>query len=72
LLQATDLQIGVRHARVLVLDDDGVRAPVVALWLRRLGLDAALVEDGLASDVRVPVRAPAKLDSTLIRRETRC
>jgi rhodanese-related sulfurtransferase len=61
LLQATDLQVGVRHARVLVLDDDGVRAPVVALWLRRLGLDAALVEDGLASDLRVPVRAPARL-----------
>lgn len=61
LLQATDLQIGVRHARVLVLDDDGVRAPVVALWLRRLGLDAALVEDGLASDLRVPVRTPVKL-----------
>ncbi len=48
LLQATDLQIGVRHARVLVLDDDGVRAPVIALWLRRLGLEAALVEGGLA------------------------
>lgn len=61
LLQATDLQVGVRHARVLVLDDDGVRAPVVALWLRRLGLDAALVEDGLASDLRVPVRAPVPL-----------
>ena len=61
LLQATDLQVGVRHARVLVLDDDGVRAPVVALWLRRLGLDAALVEDGLASELRVPVRAPVRL-----------
>ncbi|MBW8892342.1 MAG: sulfurtransferase [Burkholderiales bacterium] len=61
LLQATDLQIGVRHARVLVLDDDGVRAPVVALWLRRLGFDAALVEDGLAGELRVPVRAPARL-----------
>lgn len=65
LLQATDLQIGVRHARVLVLDDDGVRAPVVALWLRRLGLDAALVEDGLASDMRIPVRAPVALPPTV-------
>ncbi|MDM0005834.1 rhodanese-like domain-containing protein [Variovorax sp. J22G73] len=65
LLQATDLQIGVRHARVLVLDDDGTRAPVVALWLRRLGLDAALVEDGLASDLRVPVRAPVQLPPAL-------
>lgn len=61
LLQATDLQIGVRHARVLVLDDDGVRAPVVALWLRRLGLDAALVEGGIASGLRVATPLPADL-----------
>jgi len=61
LLQATDLQIGVRHARVLVLDDDGVRAPVIALWLRRLGLEAALVEGGLASGLRVPEGAPPAL-----------
>ncbi|MDM0037592.1 rhodanese-like domain-containing protein [Variovorax sp. J22G21] len=61
LLQATDLQIGVRHARVLVLDDDGARAPVIALWLRRLGLEAALVEGGLASGLRVPTPVPARL-----------
>ena len=60
LLQATDLQIGVRHARVLVLDDDGARAPVFALWLRRLGLDAALVEGGLASGLRVPAPVSAQ------------
>jgi rhodanese-related sulfurtransferase len=61
LLQATDLQVGVRHARVLVLDDDGVRASMIALWLRRLGLDAALVEGGIASGLRVPAPLPARL-----------
>jgi rhodanese-related sulfurtransferase len=70
LLQATDLEIGVRHARILVLDDDGVRASVVALWLRRLGLDAVLVEDGLAADLRVPVRAPVQLPRALTEVDT--
>lgn len=61
LLQATDLQIGVRHARILVLDDDAVRAPIVAVWLRRLGHEAALVEDGLAAALHVPAREPVRL-----------
>ena len=59
LLQATDLQIGVRHARVLLLDDDGIRAPVIAGWLRRLGWEAAHVEGGVASGLRVPAPASA-------------
>jgi rhodanese-related sulfurtransferase len=37
LVQATDQWVGVRHARLIVLDSDGVRAPVVASWLRRMG-----------------------------------
>ena len=61
LIQTTDLQIGVRNSRVLLLDDDGIRAPVIALWLRRLGFDAALVEGGLASGVRVPPPAALPL-----------
>jgi len=61
LVQATDLQIGVRNSRVLLLDDDGIRAPVIALWLRRLGLNAAWVEGGLASGLRVPSPAPLPL-----------
>lgn len=54
LLQATDLSIGVRGSRVLVLDDDNVRAPLVALWLRRLGFDAALVDGGIAARLSLP------------------
>ena len=56
LLQATDQYIGVRNARILVLDEDGIRAPVIAAWLRRLGTDAATVQDGVAAPLRIPVR----------------
>ncbi|EEA01333.1 Rhodanese domain protein [Burkholderia sp. H160] len=43
LLQATDQTVGVRHARVLLVDYDGIRAPVIASWLVQLGLETALV-----------------------------
>lgn len=41
LLQATDQWVGVRFARIVVLDDDGCRAPLVAACLSLLGFDAA-------------------------------
>jgi rhodanese-related sulfurtransferase len=53
LLQTTDQHIGVRHARVLLLDAEDVRAPVAAAWLRRLGVDAATVQGGVAAPLRV-------------------
>ena len=55
LLQATDQTIGVRRARVLLIDYDGVRAPVIAAWLVQLGLETALVA---ARDARA-LRRPA-------------
>jgi len=53
LLQATDLYVGVRGSRVLVLDHEAVRAPVIAAWLRRLGYAAATVEHGVHAPLRV-------------------
>jgi len=47
LVQATDQWIGVRRARVVVLDTEDVRAPVTASWLRRLGHDAVTLTGGL-------------------------
>ena len=56
LIQATDQYVGVRHARVVVFDDDGVRAPVVASWLQQLGHDAWVLNGGLDSGLALPVR----------------
>ena len=56
LLQATDQTIGVRNSRVILLDDEGVRAPVAAAWLRRLGFETALVQGGVRAKLDVPVQ----------------
>ncbi|WP_161601168.1 rhodanese-like domain-containing protein [Neoaquamicrobium microcysteis] len=37
LVQATDQWVGVRHARIVLFDDSGVRAAIAAFWLRQLG-----------------------------------
>ncbi|QRX81472.1 rhodanese-like domain-containing protein [Glaciimonas sp. PAMC28666] len=49
LIQATDQYIGVRHAKLVLFDDDGCRAPVVASWLKQLGHDAYVLRDGIES-----------------------
>lgn len=41
LVQASDRWLGTLRARVLLVDDDGVRAVQTALWLRRLGWQAS-------------------------------
>ncbi|VVD80022.1 rhodanese-like domain-containing protein [Pandoraea anhela] len=57
LIQATDQYVGVRHARVVLFDSDGVRAPIVASWLRQLGHEAYVLRDGLASGASLPALA---------------
>ncbi|VVE18592.1 rhodanese-like domain-containing protein [Pandoraea fibrosis] len=59
LIQATDQYVGVRHARVVLFDNDGVRAPIVASWLRQLGHDAYVLRDGLASGASLPASESA-------------
>jgi rhodanese-related sulfurtransferase len=54
LIQATDQYIGVRRARVVLADDDLVRAPVVASWLVRMGWDAYVLNEGVRADVAAP------------------
>ncbi|UNB60916.1 PLP-dependent transferase [Pseudomonas syringae group genomosp. 7] len=58
LIQATDLYVGVRNARLVVLDSDGVRAPIVASWLRQLGHDACVLADGVDSGLSLPMMLP--------------
>ena len=48
LVQATDSWIGVRNARVVLVDDTGVRARMAAAWLRQMGhRDVFVLEGGL-------------------------
>jgi len=61
LVQATDTWIGVRSARIVLVDDTGVRARMTAAWLRQMGhRDVFVVEGGLeavkaAGSAAVPV-----------------
>ncbi|WP_200908696.1 rhodanese-like domain-containing protein [Caballeronia mineralivorans] len=64
LVQATDQTIGVRRARVLLVDYDGVRAPVIASWLVQLGFETALVDAADAIALHV-ARQIAPLKSSL-------
>ncbi|AJC23175.2 rhodanese-like domain-containing protein [Pandoraea pulmonicola] len=66
LIQATDQYVGVRHARVVLFDSDGVRAPIVASWLRQLGHDAYVLRDGLASGASLRASTPG-VETTLPR-----
>jgi rhodanese-related sulfurtransferase len=54
LLQTTDAWIGVRHARIALLDDDGVRARMTAAWLRQMGHRDVFVVEGGPPDAAVP------------------
>jgi rhodanese-related sulfurtransferase len=50
LVQATDTWVGVRGARIALIDDDGVRARMSAAWLRLMGhRDVFVVEGALAA-----------------------
>jgi rhodanese-related sulfurtransferase len=46
LVQATDHWVGVRGARLVLLDDVQIRAVMTARWLRALGHDAAVLKGG--------------------------
>lgn len=51
LVQANDEWITVRGARLVLFDDDGVRARMTASWLVQMGWDAAVLEAGeIAAD----------------------
>lgn len=54
LMQAFDQYVGTRGARLVLFDDDGVRAPTVASWLRQMGHDAWVLQDGLRSGLALP------------------
>jgi rhodanese-related sulfurtransferase len=50
LLQTLDLWAAVHGARIVLVDDDGVRATVTAHWLHQLGWDAVVLDRALAGE----------------------
>lgn len=50
LVQALDLWVGTRNARIVLNDEDGVRAITTAHWLQQLGWDASVLV-GIDSNV---------------------
>ncbi|HSV52189.1 MAG TPA: rhodanese-like domain-containing protein [Burkholderiaceae bacterium] len=54
LMQANDQYAGVRHARLVLFDSDDIRARTVASWLRQMGHDASVLDQGLASGLDLP------------------
>jgi rhodanese-related sulfurtransferase len=58
LVQATDHWIGTRGARLVLVDDEEVRAPMTAQWLRQLGHEAHVLEGGLAAAAHVKALRP--------------
>ncbi len=80
LVQATDQWVAVRHARIVLVDDTGVRARMTGGWLRQLGnWEVFVCTDGLAGRletggvaacpeadaIKAPVVSPAELAALL-------
>lgn len=61
LIQATDQWVGVRNARIVLIDGgENVRAPVVASWLKQLGCDVYVLDSGVKSGLEgTPGAQPA-------------
>lgn len=61
LIQATDQWIGVRNARIVLIDGgENVRAPVVASWLKQLGFNVYVLEGGVKSGLKeIPAAKPS-------------
>ena len=59
LVQATDQYVGVRHARIVLFDNDGIRAPLVASWLQQSGHQVWVLRGGLQCGL--PLRKAGKV-----------
>ena len=67
LVQATDAYVATRHARIVLFDDERVRAPMTASWLIQLGWRDVHVYGGAIADwpVETGPRPPAAPDIEL-------
>jgi len=64
LVQAMDEYVGTRHARIVLVDHDGVRAQVVGSWLRQLGRSEVFL-----LDARGELQLEAGAEPVHVRRE---
>ena len=71
LIQATDEYVGVRKSRLVLLDFDGVRAPVIASWLRQLGWEVYLLKhpENLQITASAAAHRPALRNTTVLANE---
>ena len=65
LVQETDHHVGVRGARVVLYDDDGVRASLTASWLSQMGWEVAVLKDVKSPDLSVTGAPQPRLPDTL-------
>ena len=54
LVQATDQYVGIKGARLVLVDSEGVRAPAMASWLAMLGWDVAVWENAFETSDAKP------------------
>jgi len=66
LVQETDVHAPVRGARLVLTDDDGVRARMSASWLAQMGWDVAVI-DGLGDDVETGPDVAPRPDTPAVR-----
>src|SRR3954447_918153 len=60
LVQAIDEWVGVRGARLVLFDDDGVRARMTASWLKQMGWDVAIVGPDVVAPTETAMPAPRR------------
>jgi rhodanese-related sulfurtransferase len=61
LVQATDQWVGIRNARIVLIDSEGVRAPVVASWLKQLGCDVYVLQEGTHAKLQAAATSKSQL-----------
>jgi rhodanese-related sulfurtransferase len=62
LVQATDRYVGTLGARIVCVDDNGVRATMTASWLVQIGWDAVVLEPGALEMRETGAHVPAMPD----------
>jgi len=60
LVQATDEYVDTRNARLVLVDDNGVRATMTASWLRQMGWNDAVVLDQALDDQALETGLPPR------------